>query len=215
MTDIEKLIKDLKQAKLTYELNSQVLDKITKTKEASKTEVNTKLNEKSQYEALIKATKLILEKLTDNSLGKLERFLSYGLQQIFTDKHYAVKLVLREDTKRPGVEFILLENEVEQEITDAVGGGIISTLGLLAQIYYIELYKLNKIMFIDEGLVAISKSDEEETASINYLNNVLKFLNFMAKERDYRFVIVTHDTKVQEFADSVYKIKHGCLEKVV
>jgi DNA repair exonuclease SbcCD ATPase subunit len=149
------------------------------------------------------------EKITYQSKVSLENFLTYALQQIFTDRNYEIKFNLKEETKKPGLELMLVENGVEQEITDAVGGGILSTLGLLLQIYYIEKHELNKIMFIDEGLKELSSTKLSESEDKSYLENLLTFIKWLAKEKNYKFILVTHDQKVREFADKVYEVKKG------
>lgn len=212
--DTKRVIESIKEKRSQYKTHQEALNKINLEKDELNKSLTEKLNQKQEYEELIKTIKIILEKLTLTNIVKLEKFLAYGMQQIFTDRHYDIKLLLKEDTKRPGIEIVLLENGKEQEITDSVGGGILSTLGLLAQIYYVEIYGINKIMLIDEGLAAVSKSDEETSESINYLNNVLMFLKYLASKRGYKFVIVTHETKVQQFADVVYKVNHGQLSLV-
>ena len=164
----------------------------------------------SDLENLIYTCKLVLEKITYANKIKLEEFLTEAVRSIFVDRDYRIELLIKEDTKKPGLELTLTEGSVQQEITDAVGGGIISTLGLLLQIYYMEVYKLNKIMFIDEGLKEVSTGlNSESSESINYLDNLLRFLQFLAKEKGYALVIVTHDNNVRKFADKVYSMSLG------
>lgn len=187
-----------------------VLKKQLKEKE---TLINNRDQIKTRIEAfdnLMYTCKMIIEKITFNSKHKLETFLTHAFQSIFTDRHYAVELALKEDTKKPGLELTLVENGQRQEITESVGGGIVSTLGLLLQIYYIEIYGLNKIMFIDEGLKEVStgRSVFGQDAP-NYLENVLTFLKWLASEKNYTFVIVTHDPQVKQFADKIYEVKKG------
>jgi len=168
-----------------------------------------------KFDNLMFTCKLIIEKITFNSKHKLEKFLSYAFQNIFTDRHYAIELTLKEDTKKAGLEITLIEGDKRQEITESVGGGIISTLGLLLQIYYIEVYGLNKIMFIDEGLKEVSTGQmingREDT---NYLKNILNFLKWLSEEKQYKFIIVTHDTHVKEFADKIYEVNKGSVTNV-
>jgi hypothetical protein len=200
-----------KQETYKYAINKLELLKSEKDK------LTASLSLKEQSEALLNnivfACKLILEKLTYNSKAKLENFLTYALQNIFTDRKYEIKLIMRDDTKRPALELTLVEDGIEQQITDAVGGGILSTLGLLLQIYYIEVYNLNKIMFIDEGLKEISTGSlnmlGHNELTVNYLNNVVAFLKWLATERGYAFVIVTHDNQVRSLADRVYEVNKG------
>lgn len=209
-TTVLNKIKD-KQASYRYSLNK--LEGLKASKKALTKSLDAMEAERDELENLIYACKLILEKLTYNSKDKLENFLTYALKRIFTDRNYEIKLVMREDTKRAGLELTLVEDGVEQEITDAVGGGILSTLGLLLQIYYIEIYNLNRIMFIDEGLKEISTGSLSSVGytekPVSYLNNVLEFLQWLAEEKKYKFVIVTHDNNVRSFANRVYEVNKG------
>lgn len=190
-------------------LNEYITDRDNLIKERDSLKDN-----EARLDNLLFTCKLILEKITFNSKHKLERFLTYAFQNIFTDRHYAIELVLKEDTKKPGLELTLVEDGKKQEITESVGGGIISTLGLLLQIYYIQVYDINKILFIDEGLKEVSTDQASfESENTNYLKNILGFLKWLASEKDYRFVIVTHDLQVREFADAVYEVKKGSVVK--
>lgn len=213
-----EVLKNIKEKQASYRYASVRLEELNKSREDLVNSLSSKESEKVKLESIIYACKLILEKLTYNSKVKLENFLTYALRNIFTDRNYEIKLIMREDTKRPALELTLVEDGIEQEITDAVGGGILSTLGLLLQIYYIEVYNLRRILFIDEGLKEISTGnlsvigDNKETT--NYLSTVLLFLKWLAKEKDYSFVIVTHDNNVRNFADSIYEVHKGEVKHV-
>jgi hypothetical protein len=206
------IVKQLKEKKDLFNYKTSQLEEAVEEKLALEEEKKTHETLKQTYENLVFTCKLILEELTNSSKAQLENFLTYALQNIFIDRNYEVKLVLKEDTKKPGLELTLVEDGIEQEITDAVGGGILSTLGLLLQIYYIEVYDLNRTMFIDEGLKEVSTGNTisaDKDLPINYLKNILKFLKWLSDEKDYRFIIVTHDNQVREFADYIYEVKKG------
>lgn len=160
------------------------------------------------YDNLQLACKLILEKLTIENKTKLEQFSTYALQSIFTDKDYSIELEIKEDTKNPSITILLVDNEVKQDVRGSVGGGIITVLGFLFQIYYLEVYGLNKIMFIDEGLKEVSKAGLEND-NVDYLANLLLFLQELSKERKYKFITVTHDDSVRLIADKVYRVRNG------
>lgn len=162
---------------------------------------------------ILLATKLMLEKITHQNKAKIEEFITYALQRIFTDRDYRIELEIKEDVKRPALTIMLIENGVKQDIKDSVGGGIITTLGFLFQIYYLEVYNKNKVMFIDEGLKEVSKVGEDED-SVNYLNNLLNFLKWLSTEKGYKFVIVTHDETLREVADNLYRVKLGEVTKI-
>jgi ABC-type microcin C transport system duplicated ATPase subunit YejF len=68
-------------------------------------------------------------------------------------------------------------------------------------------------MFIDEGLKEISTGVNAEGEAVNYLNNLLTFLKWLAETKEYSLVIITHDNTVKEFANSVYTVRKGKVEK--
>jgi DNA repair exonuclease SbcCD ATPase subunit len=210
MNNYNALIEKIKSKKTLKEHSENFLEKYLKDKESLINERDSILKRKDQLDNLIFTCKLILKKITFNSKHKLEKFLSYAFKNIFTDRQYSIELALKEDTKKPGLELTLIEDGKKQEITESVGGGILSTLGLLLQIYYVEVYNLNKIMFIDEGLKEVSTDQTVYTHdNVNYLKNILGFLKWLSYEKQYRFVIVTHDSQVKEFADKIYEVKKG------
>jgi DNA repair exonuclease SbcCD ATPase subunit len=210
MNNYNALIEKIKSKKTLKEHSENFLEKYLKDKESLINERDSILKRKDQLDNLIFTCKHILEKITFDSKHKLEKFLSYAFKNIFTDRQYSIELALKEDTKKPGLELTLIEDGKKQEITESVGGGILSTLGLLLQIYYVEVYNLNKIMFIDEGLKEVSTDQTVYTHdNVNYLKNILGFLKWLSYEKQYRFVIVTHDSQVKEFADKIYEVKKG------
>jgi hypothetical protein len=210
MRSVADIIEEVKNKQRLHDYKVDQLHTIVRTKDLLNESLNATTATKDEVDNLIYTCKLILEKLTYGSKAKLENFLTYALKNIFVDRDYSIELVLKEDTKKPGLELTLLEAGISQEITDAVGGGIISTLGLLLQIYYIEIYNLNRIMFIDEGLKEVSTGSEDDIMkSTNYLENLLIFLGWLANEKKYKFIIVTHDQNVRKFANCVYEVKNG------
>lgn len=206
---MNEIITKIKEKQQLYKFKTELLNsKLTQEAELKEKIKDLQL-EAEKADNIMYACRLLLEKLIFNSKMNLESFLTFALKQIFTDRDYAIKLNLKEESKRPGLEMLLVENGIEQTLTDSVGGGILSTLGLLLQIYYIEAYGLSKVMFIDEGLKEVSKIDTSRADSKDYLAGILSFLKWLSTEHGYIFVIVTHDTDVVGKADKVYKVYNG------
>jgi len=210
MIEYVDVINKIKSKQLAFEYNKKLILDSHSEKTDLINKVNKSIEKKNGLEELVYTCKLILEKITYANKASLEAFLTYAIKNIFIDRDYTIELVLRDDTKRPALELTLTENGIQQEITDAVGGGIISTIGLLLQIYYIEIFNLSKIIFIDEGLKEISTGlNNESKESVNYLSCLLEFLQWMSSEKQYAFVIVTHDNNVRKFASTVYEVNLG------
>lgn len=214
MRDYNELKQIFFENQVTYKNN---LTKISEIENNIKT-YNTEITEASKniqgLNNVLLACKLILEKITYLNKTKLENFITYALQNIFTDRDYKIELDIKQDGKLPALTILLEENGIKQDIRDSVGGGIITTLGFLFQIYYLEVYGRDKTMFIDEGLKEVSKLDKD--SEVDYLANLLNFLKWLSDERDYKFIIITHDDFVQTIADKTYRVNKGevILEKI-
>jgi DNA repair exonuclease SbcCD ATPase subunit len=193
-----------------YESHVRERSRLEKERERLISERDRISKERENHDNILYTIKLLFERVTDRSKARLENYLTHAMKSVFSDRDYSVKLNVRDDTKRPAIEIMLVEDGVEQEITDAVGGGITSVLGLLLQIYYIEAFNVNRILIIDEGLKEVSSSKRgSDTDSVSYLDNLLVFLKWLAHEKGYKIVVVTHDDKVSDYADKVYHIIRG------
>jgi hypothetical protein len=210
MLSVEEAIKIIREKQNNSKYLTKRLIEDVEKRELYRKKHKTLVETGDKVDNLVYTCKLVLEKITYANKAKLENFMTEAVRSIFVDRDYKIELLLKSDTVRPGLELTLTESGVQQEITDSVGGGIISTLGLLLQIYYMEVFKLNKIMFIDEGLKEVSTGlNSDSTESVNYLENLLQFLQFLSKEKGYSLVIVTHDNNVRKYADTTYEIQLG------
>lgn len=202
----ENILLQFEQLKQRKNFKEDQLKQLRLQRDDLNKQIKNKQNDLENTDNLLYTCKLLLEKLVNVSKSNIEQFLTFAIRKIFTDRNYEIKLILKEDSKRPALELVLVEDNIEQSITDAVGGGILATLGLLLQIYYIEVYNLNKTMFIDEGLKEISHNSN---TGQSYLGAVLEFLKYLSTERGYTFVIVTHDATVMSYADKLYTVNNG------
>ena len=204
----DELIQQIKEKQSLYSYKSETLEKLKTSQANLQEKLKAYKEDLEEANNMILACKLLLEKLVNSNKASLENFLTFALKKIFTDRNYSIKLNLKEDSKRPGLDLVLVENDIEQNLSDSVGGGILSTLGLLLQIYYIEAFKLSRVMFIDEGLKEISKADPSNLSK-DYLSGILDFLKWLSEEKNYIFVVVTHDQDVVSKSDIVYRVSNG------
>lgn len=207
MERFQNIKKGFSEFSAIYRNNLETLKQKDQEIKTSQEIIKEASNSIQELNNVLLACKLILEKITYMNKTKLEQFITYALQNIFTDRNYEIELDIKEDGKLPALNILLVEDGVKQDIRDAVGGGIITTLGFLFQIYYLEVYGKNKIMLIDEGLKEVSKLDKD--SEVDYLANLLNFLKWLSEERKYKFVIITHDDFVKTIADKTYKVNKG------
>ena len=161
-------------------------------------------------EASIKVLREIIDIMSKEFIDSIVDMLTYALQTIFYDRDYSIKIVLRELRNAKQADIILVEKKddgsiIESPIPDNWGGGITAVLGLVLQIYFIQYFKLNKVLFIDEGLSQISTS---------YIPTTMKFLKTLSEQRDFKFLMIAHDVRFIKYADIQYEMIQGKLTEV-
>ena len=161
-------------------------------------------------EASIKVLREIVDIMSKEFIEQLTDLLTYALQTIFFNKDYSVKILLRESRNSKQAEVILVTKQedgeiIESYIPDNCGGGISSVIGLVLQIFFIQYYKLNKLLVIDEGLSQISAE---------YIPGTMEFLKTLAHERGFKFLLVCHDPRIIKHADFTFEMTMGSLREV-
>lgn len=160
-------------------------------------------NHKIAYELLNE----IINKNTETYIKSIRTLLNKAIKTIFYDEDYDIKI----DYSDKKINFILIDNNkkdsndlpLEIDIDDACGGGIITVIGFILQIFIIESLDLNKIIFIDEGFMALS---------YKYRPLLYEFINEFSIKSGLKILLISHDELAKEYANSFYEIEHGELK---
>ena len=137
-------------------------------------------------------------------IQNIENLLNKAIQTIFYDEDYSIKVIV--ENKKMNFELIDNNNIDEDnnplqiDLDDACGGGIITVVGFILQLFVIEMLKLNKVIFIDEGFMALSEK---------YRPLFYDFINEFCKNTDMKILLVSHDELVKEKAVQEIEIEHG------
>ena len=148
-----------------------------------------------------------LEKIISDSnehyIDRIKSILNKAIETIFFDENYYIDIIV-EDKK---LNFILIDNNnldnnkpLEIDLNDACGGGIITVIGFILQLFTIEMLQVNKIIFIDEGFMALSES---------YRPLFYDFINEFCESTGMIVLLVSHDELVKEKAKQIFEIEHG------
>jgi hypothetical protein len=161
-------------------------------------------------EASIKVLREIIDIMSKEFIDSIVDLLTFALQTIIYDKDYSVKILLKESRNSKQAEIILVSKQedgsiIESPIPDNCGGGISAIVGLVLQIFFIQYFKLNKILIMDEALSQISKE---------YIPNTMTFLKTLSKERGFKFLLVCHDNRIIKHSDYMYRMEMGKLTEV-
>lgn len=157
-----------------------------------------------QYKAL-EAVKSIIDKVSREHLNHIQDLVSYGLKTIFFDRNYSLELEVRDLRGSKALEFKLVEELpdgtfITSPFEDGIGGGIKSVVGLILQIYHIQYYNLYPALFMDEALSNISSQ---------YIPTTMEFLKQMSDKKGFKFILVTHDQRLIDYADTIYTVNEG------
>lgn len=161
-------------------------------------------------EASIKVLREIIDIMSKEFIDSIVDLLTFALQTIIYDKDYSVKILLKESRNSKQAEIILVSKQedgsiIESPIPDNCGGGISAIVGLVLQIFFIQYFKLNKLLIMDEALSQISKE---------YIPNTMTFLKTLSKERGFKFLLVCHDNRIIKHSDYMYRMEMGKLTEV-
>lgn len=139
-------------------------------------------------------------------IGRLQEILDYGVKTIFDDRDYRVRIVV-EDNKRASIHLVYKDeegNEISPDIRDC-GGGVRTVIGILAQVFSLFNYNVEKLLVIDEGLSQLSS---------NYLPNLFGLLDELAKENHLKVLLITHDDRMTEYASRQYIVEDHKVKEI-
>lgn len=165
--------------------------------EASKSRI--KIREDS-----LEVIRSLMSALSQEGIQVLEGLITEGLGIVFPDRNYSVKVQVEDKRGVKQMSFVLEESTCDGiiacDVRNSVGGSIISVVSLITQIFYIRQAGGLPILFVDEAFSDISKEYHEA------LFGLLRIFN---QKMGMNYLIITHDSGVLTYADSVYEIKDG------
>lgn len=144
-----------------------------------------------------------LEKLQD-----LNKEINNALKYVFFDLNLEVRISVVEERGLNRIEYIYVFNNDmgvrEVGIFDD-GAGIRSVVGLITQIFFINLIGSERVLIYDESFTALSDK---------YIKNFEELLRILVKDFGFSFLFITHDPRIQEIADVVYVMRKGEIKKL-
>lgn len=184
-------------------LEERIAQQSTQLKE-KELEVNNLIQESETTDKAIQSLKLLIELLSNEHINKVTKFINEGLEQIFYDKTYELEIVIEDKRNQKQANLFLLEStshgKIKSSLRDGVGGGILTIIGFLLQIYYIKYYDLVPIIFLDETFTQLSS---------RYVPNLKQFMAILSKDLNFIFIFITHDERFISDEYSVYEVENG------
>jgi len=145
----------------------------------------------------------IIDKMSQEHINRVTDLISYALRIVFHNRDYRFQIDLEDKRNTKYAEMYLIERRSGESFkvpVDSVGGGIRTIVGFTLQVFYIDYFNLNPVLFVDEAFSQISD---------DYIDGLKHFIDQLAEKRDFKIVLVTHDPRFISRADEVYEVDRG------
>lgn len=132
---------------------------------------------------------------------KIENLVTYGLRTIF-EEDLTFKIDTGTRAKQTTMEFKVVHSvkgqQVETDILNAHGGGLIQVVALLLRIVVLLFARPapRRVLILDESLAHLSR---------DYLGNAGELLKQLSERLKIQVLMVTHSPEFIEYADRVYE----------
>ena len=164
-----------------------------------------------EYEDIVMAGEYIqklISLLTQKDLQPLETLLTRGLNTVFPERSYEINLDVSDRGKDKTAEFMVTEHKKKGSIVTPArecGFGVQTVISLILQVYYLLFSKARRVMAIDESFTQIFEDN---------LVGAFELIRYLIDDLGFDFVGVTHDTRLLEYGDRVYRMDDGTLSEV-
>lgn len=155
--------------------------------------------------------KTLQDKLTLVHIEHITKLVNHALQSVFNDDEiqYSIRIETSQQRNNNTAQFYLLttkDGETEETILQNNGYGIQSLIGFTLQVYFILQQDQEHLLFLDESLTAISTDK---------LPRLKQFINEIARQYDFHFVLIAHMESLFELADYQYIVHNGAVKEVI
>lgn len=196
------------QKKQEYDTINKIKLDLINDRVEKENELKSLLERHKNYEDAIGYLKEIIELISRQHIDHIEKLLNSAVKTIFYDKNYSIKLEISEFRNNNALNIYLVETTDDGEITTDIknnGFGIQGVIGFVLQVYFILYHKLSPILFMDEAMSTLSQQ---------YIPYFKELVEALAKQYNFKFVLVAHDPRFIEISDYIYEVKDGEVEEV-
>lgn len=210
MQDFYALYNKAIQIKSKYETLQSQLETREEHKADLVNQMEKKLQEQVIYEDAISYMKEIIDALSRSHIDHIEKLLNSAISTIFFDKDYRIEFEISEYRNSNCLNIYLIERqddgtEIRTDIQDN-GFGVKTIVGFILQVYFILYHKLSPILFADEAF---------STLSDQYIPYLRSLLTSLKEEYGFIFVLVAHDPRFIDIADTKFEVKNGEVKQIL
>lgn len=144
----------------------------------------------------IEVIKQVSENFSKESLEQLQITLSDTLKVIF-NRDYNLKISIEEKYNKRNVVFTITNDMgIECNLLN-IGGGLVSVISFLVQLYFINLMKLRPILFLDESFVFLAEE---------FISNLISMIKELCNN-GWTIILITHRSDIADAADNIIYLK--------
>lgn len=180
------------------------LNKSKDEMEDKKEELDNLEESKDIQSEAVEVLKELVDEMSKEHIEQVEDMLTYGLQTIFYDKNYTVKIKIEEKNNYKSADMFLIKKEgdkiIKTNFDDGLGGGVRVVTGFMLQVFYIQYFDLNRIIFLDEAFSELSEK---------YVEGLIEFIRKISDNKGFKIVLISHNNRVIPYADKVYRVESG------
>lgn len=207
LTDSKNLLNSLVEHNIRKGILDSDYKRDTLIIEGLETQILSMGKEKELLQGTWSVLRELLDKFSAESLTLLKQLLNKGIQSIFTDRDYEIRIEVT-DNKSKKMKIILLEQTenglVEIDMGSGAlllqGGGVLVVVSFILQVFLLNMYNKRKLICIDEGFTQISSV---------YVENFFRFMKYLHTDMGFTFVMVNHDQRFIPYFDKVYEVSMG------
>lgn len=133
--------------------------------------------------------------------NEVESLVTGALQSVFEDPTITFNIEFTSRRNQVEADFFLSfvdrGKKIEGDITETYGGGVVDVIALSLRLILMELLKVDGPILLDEP---------GRFVSVEYVENFGKFLHSICKKFDRQIILITHNSKLAEFADKKIKV---------
>lgn len=154
--------------------------------------------------------KRAVDLLYSRSIGEVESLLNSALSFVFFDKPYKVRLDLDFSRGRKSVSIVLLDcsnpdDVFEVDLKSGSGTGVKILISFVLHCFYILSKKAYPILLLDESYSGVSAQ---------YVQRFFELVHGFCEKKNFRIVLVTHDTRFLDYSDKRYVVSDGVVQEV-
>jgi DNA repair exonuclease SbcCD ATPase subunit len=160
---------------------------------------------KADFENYTKARWILSEVAKEtqkNFQVKVESLVTSAIRAVFEERPFEFKLIFEQKRNKFECKPVVVENGVEYEPKDELGGGIIDLISFAFRVvlWHLENPRSRNVFVLDEPMKFVGKGD--------LLMRAGRMVKEISHRLGFQIIMVTHEPELAEIADKAWAVDH-------